>query len=472
MDAENVQPSVPKSAKRSIFIRVLTYALGIVFFILVGFIIGRVSLGKCGRFVLGTQTSSGSLLSSLQTLLNVNPKIPTQVIYTVQATPAPTSKPNQWPTFPTATVTPQPNQWPHPTALTPTPQPTSAPLPPTKIKQIVNNMGITLTNPTITTGTDGKNITVKGEIQNKILGLISISNTVVLNVNRNGGITESITKPWWQKIFTNPFAGLIKCTSLIGETSCIKNGCSYWSDCGKCEDVTAPYDPACSCDTIKGEGDCNTAASCEWRSECAGGGACAVVGESSKGACGGCQNIIGTDTCNKMGSGCFIDSNCGRCEDPTVPDPSCTCASVKSKSGCDRAVSCEWRSECAGGGACASLIANTKVACGGCGNIIGVNACNKQGSGCRIDSNCGRCEENSFVDPSCTCNSVKTKSGCDAASNCKWHPECAGGGVCASWFDSTDTYVNSKVACGGCANINGKSECNNAGCIYSNNQCQ
>jgi hypothetical protein len=235
-------------------------------------------------------------------------------------------------------------------------------------------------------------------VQDKILGLIQISTPVTVTVNGNNVITGSITKPWWQQILSDPFAGLpsaINCSSITDGFSCFSHSqCGWWEACSKCEDLTTPYDPQCSCNPFK------------------------------------------------------------------------------NKNACDPAYGCQWHSECAGGGICAATGTTSNVVCGGCGNVIGVDACNKQGSGCWIDSNCGRCEASAFSDPACTCSSVKTKSGCDGASNCKWHPECAGGGVCASWFDSTNTYINSKIACGGCANITSKSDCTNAGCIYSNNQCQ
>jgi hypothetical protein len=496
--------SVFKLNKRSLPVRISAYTLAIVFFIVIGFITGRASPNKCNSSVLGAQTSSNSLLSNLALLLKVNPEIQTQQLNATQIiiTPSPTPK-SQWPTFPTTTPTATPksqwptpptptatpksqwptfptttptatpkSQWPTPPTPTPlayqwpSPTPTSAPITPDKIKQIVNGAGITLTNTEATMSLNTNSYTIKGNVQDKILGLIQISYPATLSVDGNGGMTESIAKPWWQKIFINPFTNLVSCTSLTGETSCIKNGCSYWSECGKCEDVTTPYVPACSCYATKNKGSCDSSASCEWHSECAGGGACAAIGASSKISCGGCLNVNGEDACNKEGSGCGFDSNCGRCEDPYVPDPTCTCASVKSKSACSAAASCEWHSECAGGGACAALLTSSKVACGGCGNVVGENACNKEGSYCGFDSNCGRCEDPYVPDPTCTCDSDKTKSACDSAASCSWHSECAGGGACASLL------ANSEVACGGCGNILNKSACNKAGCVYSNNQCQ
>ena len=418
MSMLGIRPLLHKATKKSFLIRVLACTLVIIFAVFVGYIAGRMSPNECGKSVLGSQWPT---FPSPTPTPQVNhwPTFPT-------ATPTP--QVNHWPTFPSPTPTPQPNQWPHPATPTPTPQvnqwptfpsptpttqpnqwptptPTNAPLAPNKIKQIVNNLGIIPAASGITMNTGTHDYTVKGNVSNKILGLIQVSTPITVTINGNGVIKESTAKPWWQKIltFTNPFAGLpsaVNCSSITDGFACINHPeCNFWQACGKCVTSGTPYDPECFCSPNKSKGTCQS-----WA----------------------CSN--------------------GPC--------------------------CQWYPECAGGGTCAVTGTSSKVACGGCGNVIGVDACNKQGSGCWIDSNCGRCEESAYSDPSCTCSSVKTKSGCDGASNCKWHPECAGGGVCAPWFDSTDTYVNSKVACGGCANINGKSECTNAGCIYSNNQCQ
>lgn len=419
MNTPDVQPPFLKPNKKLLSIRILAYTLVVIFLILIGYVAGRVfpSKSKIYPSVLGSQWPT------------FPPATPTPFHWPTFPTATPTPQPNHWPTFPPATPTTIPtqqsNQWPtfptptpfhwptYPTAtptLTPTPQanhwptpsPTNVPLTAGKIKQMVNNVGVNLSASGISMNTGTNSYTVKGSVPKKILGLIQISTPVTLTVDSNGVISGSIAKPWWQKIFpftiANPFAGLpseIDCSSITDGFKCWDHTqCNFWEACGKCVPAGTPYDPQCPC----------------------------------------------------------------------TPN--------KKKDACDNTYGCKWYKECAGGGACADAGTSSQVACGGCGNVIGVDACNKQGSGCWIDSNCGRCEEHGVIDPSCTCDSVKTKSGCDKASNCKWHPECAGGEVCTPWFDSNDKYINSKVACGGCAYITDESDCTNSGCIYSNNQCQ
>ncbi|MGA2911810.1 MAG: hypothetical protein ABSE17_04255, partial [Candidatus Levyibacteriota bacterium] len=314
MNTSSIQPLLRKAAKKSFLIRALAFTLVIVFAVLIGYIAGRISPRECSKSVLGSQWPT--FPSPTPTPTSHWPTFPSP-------TPTPTS---HWPTFPSPTPTPTshwptfPSPTPTPTSHWPTPTPTNTPLTPNKIKQIVSDVGITLsTGITMNTGTHS--YTVKGNMQDRILGLIQISDPVTLSVNGNGGIRASIAKPWWQKIFTNPFINVIKCSSITtGETECLKDGCSYWSDCGKCEDPTTPYDLACSCDTIKSKSTCNASASCNWHSECAGGGACAVAGTSSQVACGGCQNIIGDNACDDT-PGCTIDPRCGRCETVGVSDP-------------------------------------------------------------------------------------------------------------------------------------------------------
>ena len=368
MSAPNIQPVLHKAAKKSFLIRALACILVIVFAVLVGYITGRILPNECGKSVLGAQWPTFPSPTPTPTPISQwpHPATPTPTL-----TPTPKS---QWPTFPSPTPTPTPtptSQWlilsPTPTPVnhwptfspTPTPAPTgthgpttsgcggshgpttgttSMPITPDKLEELTSNIGITLINPGITTSptpsgshgpttssgsgshgpTTGTNqptansdITFKGNMQDKILGLIQISYPATLSVNANGGITVSTNKSWWQKIFTNPFSsitsGLISCTSLTGESSCIKNGCTYWSDCGKCEATTTPYNPTCSCSTIQSPGTCNSSVSCEWHPECAGGGACVGIGSSSKIACSGCGNIIGQNAC--YAAGCTYSNN-------------------------------------------------------------------------------------------------------------------------------------------------------------------
>ena len=573
-----------KPKQRSLFVRAAAYTIAVVLYILVGFIAVSIPPKEQGKLVLGAQTSSDPLSSELSMLLNVNPKVPTQVIYnTIQATPTPTPQTNHWPTFSTSTPTPQPsqwphpatptptvqpnqwpnpitstptpqpnqwptfvtstptpmqNQWPHPSSLTPTPQlsqsptpsPTNAPLAPSKLKQIVSNAGITLINPKITTDLSSKNIIINGDSQDKLFGIIPVSFPVSIKVNQINGVVVPVSKPWWQKLLTNPFTK-VTCSNSLSESSCIKNGCEYWSDCNKCQDFTTPYDPTCTCDSIKDKNTCNgggcewhsdksictipckditdknycanylgcryydtcgkcgdsnsppstsckctsnknpttcgAATDCQWHPECiSGGGACADKGVDSIKACGEtCDNIAGQQACTD--TGCTYYPRCGLCHSYPPPD-SCLCHVIKNQTTCDSATGCQWHPECTGGLNCIVKGASSLDACGDCMNINSKDACNNSGK-CHYYDTCGKCGAiDDPPDPSCSCAALKGSDECAVGWNCKWHPECGGGGVCASQLGS----YNPAIICGGCKNIVDKSACSKApGCTYSNGQC-
>ena len=217
-------------------------------------------------------------------------------------TPTPTPFTTHGPTTGGTTSTHGPT-----TGGTSTPQPTKAPLNQDQVKKIIINSGITLFSSNVTANLGAQSTTLKGELQDKILGLIKVSDPFSLTVNGNDQMTESVAKPWWQKIFTNPFAGSIKCTSLTGETACTANGCSYWGDCGKCEDKSAPYDPTCTCSSLNTQDACSSSVFCGWHSECAGGGVCASSNADSAAACQGCKNITTESACNN--AGCTYSNN-------------------------------------------------------------------------------------------------------------------------------------------------------------------
>ena len=456
MDTQDAQPLENKPRKKSLFVRVLVYTLGIVFFILIGFMAGRVSTGECGKVVLGAHTPSDSLLSSLAMLLKVNPEIPTQQTVTVQSIPTPTTQPNQWPTFPSPTPTPQPNNWPTFTSPTPTPtlqpsqsptpSPTSAPIAQDKIKNIVSNAGITLVNPKITTDTNSKNVIVNGDVQDKLFGIIPVSFQTSIKVNQVTGVVTSVAKPWWQNLIPNPFAPKVACSSLLGESSCLSNGCEYWSDCNKCESFTTPYDPTCTCDSIKDKNTCSQGG-CEWHSDKS---ICTIP----------CSGITDKNYCDNY-PGCRYYDTCGKCGDAnSPPSTSCKCTSNKNSTTCGAATDCEWHPECiSGGGACADKGLDSIMACGkSCDNIAGQEACTK--TGCTFYPRCGLCHDYPPPD-SCLCHVIKNQTTCDSATGCEWHPECAGGLNCVS------KGASSLDACGDCININSKDACSNtAACHY------
>ena len=305
MDKSDVQPSVPKSDKKAFFIRTLACLLVIVYVAFISYSAGRTSSNECGKSVLGAQTSSSGT-SILALLFNTKPEISGQQINVIEliptVTPTPTPFTTHGPTTGGTTSTHGPT-----TGGTSTPQPTKAPLNQDQVKKIIINSGITLFSSNVTANLGAQSTTLKGELQDKILGLIKVSDPFSLTVNGNDQMTESVAKPWWQKIFTNPFAGSIKCTSLTGETACTANGCSYWGDCGKCEDKSAPYDPTCTCSSLNTQDACSSSVFCGWHSECAGGGVCASSNADSAAACQGCKNITTESACNN--AGCTYSNN-------------------------------------------------------------------------------------------------------------------------------------------------------------------
>jgi hypothetical protein len=503
MDTPIVQPPIHKFNRKSLFIRLFVYALGIVFFILICFIASKVYPGNYGKSVLGAQTSPNPLLSGLAMLLKVNPEISNQQKYIIQSTPTPT--PIRLLILPSATPTPKPmlRIQPSPSVIrmillvSPTPasgiasppaqinQPpmngdyTRSTFNPSKFfssvvmqqgsvsadlawsnqaKQVIKNTGITLTGSETTTDLAAKITTVKGEVRDKIFGIFNVSYLVTLTVNKDRVLTENAARPWWLNLVSNPL-GKIACTGIIGGTACLNAGCSYYGICGKCGDKNGPAPgPACECAGLQ-QSQCSTSG-CQWNPECGSNGTCSAEARTAKDACGGCQNMNPhycalPDLDSNWIDNCVLNPTCGRCEDYGASDPTCTCAADKDPDICNLSESgCTWVDQCSGGGVCVPVGTSYKDACGGCQNIdlstCENNTIHNITKDCYFSWICNRCETTGVSDPTCTCAANTTdKDVCNNMGNdCSWHPECGSSGACAA------IGLDTKDACGGCQNMN------------------